>query len=162
MPRSMVGHPNLILETLPEMCAVNEWEFYSNPKRLWGENEWNKIFCKVHGKKFNASFEVQQMPGCCAVLIASYIDTNPWTDEAFIKVVGTISNAAYEAGFGSMMLSQVVLQGHKVKEHVWAKLPEMGWVMSEPFINAKSGNKVVYLTKNLDQKGKVGGLEIAV
>jgi len=39
---------------------------------------------------------------------------------------------------------------------------EMGWVMSEPFINAKSGNKVVYLTKNLDQKGKVGGLEIEV
>jgi hypothetical protein len=32
--------------------------------------------------------------------------------------------------------------------------------MSEPFINAKSGNPVVYLTKNLGQEGKREGLEV--
>ena len=162
MPRSFVGHPNLIVETLEEVCAAYNYEFASNPNKLWGNNEWNRINCQIKAPKFKAHFEVQQMPGCCAVLIASYLDPKPYTQNNFVTLVGTIGNAAYEAGFGSMMLSQVVRPRTKPKEHIWGPLLDMGWVMSEPFINAKSGNQVVYLTVNLAQKGKREGLEIPV
>src|SRR5882672_12383856 len=105
MPRSIVGHPNLILETLPEEVAKRGWKMASQPKALWGENEWNKVFCCVAAPKFHASFELQQMPGCCAVLIASYIDPEPRNPRTFDAVISTIKDAAYEAGFGSLMLS---------------------------------------------------------
>lgn len=159
MPRAMVGHPNLILETLPEVCGKLDWEFKSNPKALWGNNEWDSIHCFVGAKKFNAHFELQQMPGCCAVLIGSYIYPEPELPIHFNELIGTITEAAYEAGFGSMMLSQV-LRYNDPRKHIWGGLINKSWEMSKPFINAKSGNQVVYLTKNLRQIGKVRGLEI--
>jgi len=158
----MVGHPNLILETLPEEVEKRGWKMASQPKYLWGENEWNKVFCRVAGPKFHATFEVQQMPGCCAVLIASYIDPEPRTQETFRVVIDAIRDAAYEAGFGSLMLSQVIWADVPAKKALWSSCLDMGFEMSRPFINAKSGNKVVYLTKDLGQKGKVAGMEFQV
>jgi len=162
MPRSMVGHPNLILETLPDECTKRGWEMASQPKALWGENEWHKVFVRVRAPKFYASFELQQMPGCCAVLIASYIDPQPRNQRSFDVVINTIKDAAYEAGFGSLMLSQVLHEDIPPRKALWGNCLNDGWEMSKPFVNAKSGNKVVYLTKDLGQKGKVAGLEIPV
>jgi hypothetical protein len=159
MPRSMVGHPNLILETLPEECDKRGWGMESHPKRLWGENEWNNIHVRVEAPKFKASFDVQQMPGCCAVLIASYIDPEPYVKYNFLETIGAITDAAREAGFGSLMLSQVLTKRY-LRDQIWEGLLRKDWEMSKPFINAKSGNKVVYLTKNLGQKGKIEGMEI--
>ena len=159
MPRSMVGHPNLILETLPEVCTKLGWELESNPKRLWGQNEWGPIYGRIRAKGFRSTFQLQQMPGCCAVLIACYVDPEPYTKKYFDPLIQAIEDAAKEAGFGSLMLAQVI---HKprVVDHIWSGCLDMGYEMSRPFINAKSGNQVVYLTKNLGQQGKVAGLEI--
>jgi len=163
MPRAMVGHPNLILETLPDVCKARGWKLNSNPKHLWGENEWNKVWCRIQAPKFHSMFELQQMPGCCAVLIASYIDPFPREKNEFNLTIDAIKEAAYEAGFGSLMLSQVLHYDRlHIKKHLWGDLLGWGFKMSEPFINAKSGNEVVYLTKNLEQVGKVRGLEIPV
>lgn len=160
MPRSMVGHPNLILETLPEEVEKRGWTIKHRPERLYGHNEWESVEVRVHAPKFRASFQLQQMPGCCAVLIASYIDPEPRVPSTFRTMLEAIINAAYEAGFGSLMLSQVLSNDRPPHKMLWGPALDMGFVMSEPFINAKSGNKVVYLTKNLGQKGKVAGLEI--
>ena len=158
MPREMVGHPNLILETLPEICTRNGWGFKSNPKKLWGHNEWDSVHCRISAKEFEAVFMLQQMPGCCAVLTASYIDPEPRTPLYFNRVVEAIREAAYEAGFGSLILTQV-LSYNRFDKHLWASLVGP-FEISKPFINAKSGNKVVYLTKDLGQKAKRSGLEI--
>src|SRR5438874_2327137 len=144
MPMAMVGHPNLILEAMIPICKDKGWEFHSLPKKLHDWNEWNRIECKIRNKQFKAPFMLQQMPGCCAVLTASYIHPDPYSAENFINVVETIRKAAYEAGFGSLILTQVV-RYPKYQKHVWYPLIERGYLMSEPFINAKSGNQVVYL-----------------
>ncbi len=157
MPRSFVGHPNLILETLPEICEKLGWKFMSLPKQFRAHNEWDAAFCHIGAKDFRCSFQVQQMPGCCAVLTASYIDPEPREPFFFNKVVEVIREAAYEAGFGSLVLTQV-MSYEKLKKHLWGSVP--GFNMSQPFINAKSGNKVVYLTKDLGQIAKRDGLEI--
>lgn len=159
MPREMVGHPNLILETLPEICERDGWEFKSSPKRLYGSNEWNSVYCQIYDKDFRATFQLQQMPGCCAVLTASYIDPEPREPKYFTKAVEAIREAAYEAGFGSLVLTQVLCY-NRMEKHLWGPLLDMNWDISKPFVNAKSGNKVVYLTKNLGQIEKRPGLEI--
>src|SRR5882757_10791931 len=97
MPRAMVGHPNLICETLPDEAKKLGYKMKTHPKALWGENEWNKVFCRVSAPKFRTTFEVQQMPGCCAVLIASYIDPQPYEHEPFMETIKLIERSAYEA-----------------------------------------------------------------
>jgi len=159
MPREMVGHPNLILETLPEICEKNGWGFKSNPKKLWEYNEWDAVHCQITAKDFNAIFMLQQMPGCCAVLTASYIDPNPYEQKYFALAVDAIREAAYEAGFGSLVLTQV-LHYNRMEKHLWGPLLALDWEISKPFVNAKSGNRVVYLTRNLNQVAKRPGLEI--
>src|SRR6266403_2204214 len=153
MLRSLVGHPNLILETLPEVCEKLGWQLESNPKRLWGQNEWEPIYGRIRAKEFKSTFHLQQMPGCCAVLIASYVDPEPFTKKCFESLIQAIEDASREAGFGSLMLAQVIFK-RRVQDHVWGGCIDMGYEMSKPFINAKSGNQVVYLTKNLGQNGK--------
>lgn len=157
--RQMVGHPNLILETLPDVAKEQGLQCKSNPPNFHNFNEWNGATVLLNGPKVEAKFMVQQMPGCCAILTASYIDVWPNDRDTFNKVVHIISDAAYEAGFGSLVLTQVVFKDD-ITKHLWGQLPNRGFLMSEPFINAKSGNRVVYLTKNLGQKAKRAGLEI--
>lgn len=157
MPRELVRHDNLILETLPEVCQKKGWKFYSRPKRLRGMNEWDNINCGISTPKFNSTFQLQQMPGCCAVLIASFIDPEPYTPENFDEVLKMIEEANYEAGFGSLLMAQVV-----TRKAIWSICLGRGWYKSDEFINAKSGNSVVYLHKNMNQRGKRNGFEIPV
>ena len=152
-----IAHPNLILKTLPEVCKQRNWQFASNPKALWGKNEWDTIYCRVQAPKFRSSFELQQMPGCCAVLIACFIKPDPYTRDNFDEVLSAIESASYEAGFGSLLMAQVVYD-----DAIWPVCLKRDWIMSDKFVNAKSGNKVVYLTKNLEQKNKRYGLEVQV
>ena len=157
--RSFVGHPNLILETLAELAKEKEWKFDSAPKRLWGENEWKEMTCWLDTLEFKSCFKLQQMPGCCAVLIAFYIDVEPWTQEAFDAVLRAIEEAAYHAGFGSLMMAQVT-HPYKADKAPWTLCLDRGWGITNSFVNAKSGNYVAYLTKDLGQQGKREGLEI--
>ena len=149
-----MGHPNLILETLAEVAKERKIEFFSVPQFLDGRNEWDEIYVELKTKQFVAQFQLQQMPGCCGVLVVFYVNVNPWTKENFQKVLKSIAEAAYQAGFGSLLMAQVV---HK--DEIWQGLP---WKVSEPFVNAKSGNRVVYLTLDLGQKEKREGLEVEV
>ncbi len=162
--RSLVGHPNLILETLREILEERGFDFKSTPKELHGFNEWNIVHCEIHHKDLWAGFDLQQCPGCCAVLVISYVKTDPWSFGAFNHVLELIEQAAHEAGFGSVMMTQVVPAYSKMfwKQEAWIKCLERKWVASPAFRNAKSGNLVVYLTKDLEQKGKKQGLEFKI
>jgi hypothetical protein len=154
MKRQLVGHPNIILTTLAEACVLRNWEFSSDPEEMDDKKEWDNIWCKVWNKEFFGAFQVQQMPGCCAVLIVHHLRTDPDTREIFDTVLKMIEEAAFEAGFGSVMMAQVTFIDRKnqpvFKREPWAFCVGR-WDMSVPFINAKSGNPVVYLTKNLGQ-----------
>jgi len=152
-----IAHPNLILETLPQICRLKDWQFTSIPKVLWDKNEWDTIYCEVQAPKFRSSFELQQMPGCCAVLIACFIKPDPYTHDNFDEVLKVIEMASYEAGFGSLLMAQVVYD-----DAIWSVCLKRDWIMSDKFVNAKSGNRVVYLTKNLEQKNKRYELEVQV
>lgn len=149
-----VGHANLILETLPRVCRHIDWKLKTDPKHLWGRNEWEEIRCKVETDRFTSTFNLQQMPGCCAVLIASYIHPDPFKEENFADIIRVIESAAYDAGFGSILMAQVIRH-----DELWPVVLKQGWEISEKFVNAKSGNKVVYLTRNLNQPGKRYGFE---
>lgn len=157
--RSFVGHPNLILETLAELAKEKNWKFDSNPQRLWGENEWNGMTCWLDTPEFKSCFRLQQMPGCCAVLIAFYIDIEPYTQEAFDALLQAIEEAADAAGFGSVQMAQVLYK-QDARLEPWGLALKRDWRMSASFVNAKSGNAVVYLTKDLGQPGKRAGLEV--
>ena len=45
------------------------------------------------------------------------------------------------------------------KKEPWHQVLSRGWRRSDPFRNAKSGNLVVYLIKDLEQPAKREGLE---
>jgi len=160
--RILVGHSNLILATLSEECEMKEWKFKSNPEELHGQNEWDNCQCVVWSKDFEWRFGVQQMPGCCAVLILHHVNAAPYTRENVNMAIELVERAAYKAGFGSVQMAQVVrLDGNGrpiVLPEPWAHCIRR-WKVSAQFINAKSGNAVVYLTKNLDQPGKRAGFE---
>jgi len=134
-------HPNLILKVMRE----KEPRLQSDPIEITSDNEWDRILIRLPWMQA----QLQQMPGCCAVLTASYIRAG-MTEKAYLRALDFITESAYEAGFGSVILTQVV---YPDEWHWWNSLPERGWVISKPFINAKSGNKVVYLTLDLKQPG---------
>lgn len=157
----MVGHPNLIIDTMRDLAQENGWKFESNPNRLWGENEWNDIHMHLATPTFKSNFHVQQMPGCCAVLIASYLRVEPYTQKNVDELIQIIETAAYNAGFGSVLMAQVVDAAMKrVKAEPWGMALNRKWRITPGFMNAKSGNTVAFLFKDLEQKGKVPGLEI--
>jgi hypothetical protein len=57
-------------------------------------------------------------------------------------------------------LTQVWKPEDGFKHKVWAKLvEEHNYKLSDPFMNAKSGNHVSYLTKDLGQTSKAEGFE---
>jgi len=157
-----VGHPNLILETLKDTLTERGFEFESIPKELHAGNEWNSIHCKIGSDNLAGGFDLQQCPGCCAVLIVSYVRLDPWNFGAFDYVLKLIEEAAFNAGFGSVMMTQVVPAYSKMfwERECWIKCLDREWVVSPAFRNAKSGNLVVYLTKDLEQAGKKAGLEV--
>ena len=159
-----VLHPNFILEALNELSQGGEFQFKSNPRKLDAEREWHDIFCNLDTKDIESHFHLQQCPGCCAVLIVSYVRVHPWTQQSFDAVLQIIEEAAKMAGFGSVMMSQVVPNYSKMfwKEEAWIKCLDRGWEPSKAFRNGKSGNLVAYLTKDLEQKDKRKGLEFPV
>lgn len=153
--RHLLGfdHPNIVHVTLPEVGE--EMGFKTELRR--GYSDWDVMHGRVKGEQFSATFELQQMPGCCAVLIASHIDPNPYNQETFNDTVKLIERTAHEAGFGSLMLSQV--RKTHIEKEPWYLLLRRGYLLSKPFVNAKSGNEVSYITKDLKQEGKRNGLE---
>lgn len=156
-----VFHPNLIIDTLREIAEEKTGYFKSIPPEVHGFSEWGDIGCTLETMAFQANFQLQQMPGCCAVLVLSYVKLYPHTQENFVKLLDIIEDAGFRAGFGSIMMTQVVPNYSKMfwDKELWIKCLDKGWKSSDPFRNAKSGNLVVYLTKDLGHKGKVKGLE---
>lgn len=150
-------HDNIILETLAELAKERKWDFKSKPDHFAGFNEWDDAYCALESEKFFCRFAVQQMPGCCAALILHHVEPDPYTQETFDEALAAIEVATKEAGFGSLMMAQVT---RRRGNEIWSNCVKNGWLMSKPFINAKSGNDVVYLTKDMQQPGKVAGLEI--
>lgn len=159
-----LAHPNLIIETLKDLGKDQAIEVYTNPREMSPAFEWRSISVGIEHKDFAAEFDVQQMPGCCAVLVLSYIKANPFNQDTVDRVISFVEAAAKEAGFGSVVMTQVVPAFSRMlwKREPWIKCLDRGWEHSKGFINAKSGNIVVYLTKDLQQPGKKKGLEFKV
>lgn len=157
-------HRNIIIGTLKDAADERGLEMQSLPdKDYGGPNDWAPINVELRRDgRFHASFLVQQMPGCCAVLTLSYVTPEPYMQPEFQSIVSLVEGAAREAGFGSLILTQVPHKGKKASDEKWGLLLENGYLMSKPFLNAKSGNYVVYLTKDLGHKAKIDGLEVAV
>lgn len=151
-----VLHPNLILEALYKLRKEGGFELRSVPRKLNPKNEWESIFCHIDMIDMEAEFSLQQMPGCCAVLVVSYVRVSLPTQANFIRVLEIVEVAAKNAGFGSVVMTQVVPAFN------WFPCLGHGWICSKPFRNAKSGNMVIYLTKDLQQEGKKQGFEFRV
>lgn len=166
MPRQVlgVGHPNLIIEALRDNQEKGKYRFASNPKKAYGKAEWNSIQCWLRIGEVEAECQLQQMPGCCAVLVLSYIRTKPYSQENVDQVIQIVEQAANDAGFGSVVMTQVVPKFSRMfwNYEPWIKCLSRGWVASAAFRNAKSGNLVTYLTKDMKQPAKREGLEVPI
>lgn len=147
----MPAHPNFFLREMNKLSEEQGFRFSSDPKDFNALNEWDRAICEIKDGNKGGVFQVQQMPGCCAVLTVFYVYPRPMVQEQFIATLDKIELAAKKAGFGSLLMAQT----GKFEDWNWLD----GWEISESFINAKSGNGVMYLTKDLEQPGKVKGLE---
>lgn len=161
-----VDHPNYILETLVEQARAKGFNIESQPDYREGVfHDWNPIYIRLESEKFPfVNFQLQQMPGCCAVLVLSYVKFKPFTQENFVEIVSLVEDAAKNAGFGSVAMTQCVPAFSPMfwDKEPWIKCLDKGWISSKAFRNAKSGNLVTYLTKDLEQPGKVKGLETRI
>jgi hypothetical protein len=158
------AHPNFIIKSFRELCQERGYNFESNPRDFNGRSEWSTVAMHVETEEFEAGFEVAQHPGCCAILDMSYIKVHPFNKTTFDAVVQLAEQAAYDAGFGAIMLTQVVPAFSKMlwKDEPWIKCLDRGWMAAPVFRNAKSGNLVTIITKDLGQKEKKEGLEQAL
>lgn len=166
MPRQVlgIGHPNLIIKAMQDNQQEGGYEFKSQPANLEGATEWHPIHCTLEKDYMFASFSLQQMPGCCAVLVLSYIHPKPYTQENMDEVIKIVEQAASDAGFGSVMMTQVVPAFSKMfwSKEPWIRCLDREWVASPPFRNAKSGNLVTCLSKNMNQPNKKLGFEVPI
>ena len=163
MPRQVLGieHRNLIIQAMKDNQQRDGYECNCSPHEVNDATEWDAIQWFVKTDAIRASFQLQQMPGCCAVLVLSYVHTEPCSQEAIDLIIKIVEQAAYDAGFGSVLMTQVVLAYSKM---LWAKEPwirclDRGWVYTPAFRNAKSGNLVTYLSKDMRQPHKRPELE---
>lgn len=148
----MPAHPNFFLREMNVLAHDEGFKFESTPKAFSPLNEWDDAFCEIDGVD-GGLFHAQQMPGCCAVLVVSHVYPKKMTQENFLKILERVEKAAKKAGFGSLLMAQTG------QPENWEFLMNKGWDIDAPFVNAKSGNHVMYISKNLEQPGKVKGLE---
>ena len=164
--QELVAHPNFILKTMRDVSKDEGFKFISHPKDFDCFTEWDDANCGINTKEYEARFHLRQMPGCCAVLIIHYVEVRPYSQEIFDQVLQYIEEGAYRAGFGSVMMAQVVRADEDMPDcwdfEPWFYCIGRGWEYDAPFLNAKSGNLVVYLTKDLKQPGRMPGLEFPV
>lgn len=153
-------HRNIIRQTLQDVAVENAIQVTFGFAGNNGFDDWGQIHTTLrHDGKYYATFMMQQMPGCCAVLTLSYVQSDPDTRREFKNIVSLVEDAARRAGFGSLILTQVPHKDRVAQDEPWGLLLKDGYEMSKPFLNAKSGNQVVYLTKDLGQEKKIAGLE---
>lgn len=166
--RTVVDHANHILRELRNVVEGTKFSVYSNPKDLAYAHDWDGVYVSLtvrtayNTTKDVAVFQLQQMPGCCAIMTVSYLRVDNRVI-SFTETMEIIEKAAKRAAFGSIVMTQVVFNDMKLKSHLWYPLvADLGYVMSKSFVNGKSGNDVVYLTKDLGQGAKMEGFEEAV
>ncbi len=167
---SVIDHANHILRELREVVKGTEFSVWSNPKDMAGGHDWDSVYVYLTVPNKNklawnkkdldvAVFQLQQMPGCCAIMTVSYLK-NDYRVISFVETMAIIENAAKRGAFGSIVMTQVIFADWPLKKHSWYPLvAKQGYLMSKPFVNGKSGNKIVYLIKNLGQDAKMNGFE---
>ena len=163
--RIVVDHANHILEHLRDVAAERGLKCFSWPDDLAYKADWREagVWLTKLNKKGEpeydvAQFRLQQMPGCCAILTMSYVETKQ-NEMTMLQVVELVAEAAKLAAFGSLCLTQVLRRPQPKYNEWYSLVTDGGFLMSEPFINAKSGNSVVYLTRDLGQARKMDGFE---
>ena len=150
----IVGHENLIVESLEALAQEKDLYIeYSRPQE-WGST--NITLASVLEDKdanWEANFSVQQLPGCCGVLVIYYVRVKPFKQATFDMVLQLIETAAKEAGFGSLQMAQTVPAYSWMlwKDEPWIKCLDRGWRYSPAFRNRKSNNLITYLTMDMKQ-----------
>jgi hypothetical protein len=151
-----IDHRNHIVRELYNVVEPTDWEIDAK-KSILETNDWDSKqveLVKFDGNKGTpaARFQVQQLPGCCAVMTLSYVQYHAKLS-SFVEVTRIVEEAAKRAAFGSLMLTQVIGERYKAENYDWFPLVrDHGYEMSEPFLNGKSGNKVVYLSRIWDKR----------
>jgi hypothetical protein len=163
--RRLIGHSNIILETLSEVAEREGFKLHSDLP-IGRDIGWDEAQVRLESEDLYVGFQLNQCPGCCAILIMSYVNMDHFTQGNFDYVLQMVEEAAFEAGFGSLMQTQVV---PAYTPSTWRREPWImcldkgrGWAASPAFMNAKSGHLCVYLTKDLGHKRKMNGLEFPV
>jgi len=157
-----VLHPNVFVDVLKKLCEDRGFECETVPSASKPSLDWEQISCAFATKDFTVHFRAQQMPACCAVLVIGYINVAPATEQNYDAALKIIEEATYTSGFGSLLMTQVVRPERGLQGYWWSLGLKRGWQASELFRNAKSGNEVVYLTKNMGHEHKMPGLEFDV
>jgi hypothetical protein len=156
-------HRNYITKMLRDMAKREGYDFESDPHDTCKRSDWCDVTCGLETPRFRATFHVQQMPGCCAVLVLSYIRTQPYTYNNIDEVIRFVEEGAKNAAFGSVAMTQVVPHFSRMfwKKEPWilCLAPNRKWAASPAFRNGKSGNLVTLLTKDLEQDSKMEGFE---
>lgn len=161
--RMAVDHPNYMLELLHDFI-VKDHEGQMKVGGIgddWGRQHvmFNMPGLKEGDKAWGGHFQIQQMPGCCALMTLSYVYPDPFTQENFQKIADMVADRAREGAFAAILMTQVVPKDRKLDGEPWRLCLKTGWKLQEPLVNGKSGNLVSILQRNLKQPGKLRGFE---
>lgn len=141
-------HSNYMPEILREKFTELDGKMFIGGQT---DNDWGMMHVRFSvDEGFAGGFQLQQLPGCCAIMTLSYVQLREDTQENFSRIVKIVEDAARDGAFAMLMLSQVY-HGN-LKNEPWGNLPKEGFKMSAPALNAKSFNNVVLLTKDLKQE----------
>lgn len=149
-------HGNHIAGVLKENIEALGGTFHGN--ELPG-NDWVDQYIGFRIGEFAARFQLQQMPGCCAMMTLSFVQTFPESQKNFNTVAELVGQAAREAKFALVMMTQVVHTDRPLIDEPWGLCLNVyggDWELSKSYFNAKSGNLVATLIKDLKQTKKVG------
>lgn len=162
--RYAMDHPNFMLELLHDYIVKD----HGGEMKIGGQagDDWGRQYVtfqlpavKPDEKPFDGNFQLQQMPGCCALMTLSYVHANPFTPENFLRIAEMVADRAKEGAFAALLMTQVVPHNRKIGGEPWKLCLKHGWQMQNPLMNAKSGNLVAILQKDLKQAGKLRGFE---
>ena len=93
-----------------------------------------------------AYFSLQQLPGCCGVLVSYYSEiNNDYRDKGYGKALANIrARAARLLKYGMMLATVVSTNIAEIK-----LLQQLGWLERNEFRNPKTGNIIKVFTLNI-------------
>lgn len=94
-------------------------------------------------------FSLQQMPGCCGVLISYHTQVySSYQGKGINTFLQSIKEKiARENGYTSLLATTI--EKNEAERHI---LEKNGWRAVDSFVNSRTGNRVIYYTKTLGKE----------